>query len=77
MAGLTTTDKLPVSDRVSDLVRQNFFFFGGGSVFQPKGKDTIKPFINGGLRNDYCTLAGFAFSYSIIAVVPGDFSLGC
>lgn len=71
---LTTTDKLPVSDIVSDAGSKNF---GKLVSFKPKEKDAIKPFINGGLRNNYCTLAGLAFSYLIITVVPGDFSLGC
>lgn len=70
---LTTTDKLPESDIVSGLVSVSL---GEKKSFSAKGMDAIKPFSNGGLRNNDLTLAGFALSYLIITVVPGDFSLG-
>ena len=47
--------------------------FGGKRLSQTTGKDAIKPFSDGGLRNNCLTLAGFAYSYLIITVVPGDF----
>lgn len=70
---LTTTDRLTVSDIASDWVECEFFLGGGKSLSQTAGKDAIKPFSDGGLRNNCLTLAGFAFSYLIITVVPGDF----
>lgn len=38
--------------------------------------EAVKPCGECGLRNGGHTLAGFASSYLIITVVPGDFSLG-
>lgn len=66
---------LPTTDRlvVSDIVSYEFFLGRRRNVFQARGEDAIKPFSNGGLRNNYRTLAGFAFSYLIITVVPWRF----
>lgn len=44
---------------------------------EERRKDEDKPLIKAKNRNNVLTLTGFALSYLIITVVPGEFSLGC
>lgn len=73
---LTTTDKLPVSSSIlADLVSKNS---GGKEVsFKPMERMQSNLLSTVGSGTTITLWLGFAFSYLIITVVPGHFSLAC